>query len=135
MSSFDPGARSQPISLTIPGDRRYVEIVRLFVGGLAARLGLPYEAMDDLQLALESVLHKADLGPELTLEVRPGNDAVSIILGPFTRDPLRSDESKPDGLVLERVLSALVVGAESSMEEDGYRLRLDARLPAGSTPG
>jgi len=130
----DLSAPSQPISLTIPGDRRYVEIVRLFVGGLAARLGLPYETMDDLQLALESVLLKADLGTELTLEVRPGSEAVSILLGPFAHDPLQPEGSKPDGLVLDRLLSALVGGVESTMRDDGCWLRLDARLPAGSAP-
>jgi hypothetical protein len=134
VSTSDPSALRQPISLTIPGDRRYVEIVRLFVGGLAARLGLPYETMDDLQLALESVLLKAGLGAELTLEVWPGDETVSILLGPFSRDPLQPGDSKPDDLVLARLLSALVGGAESSVRGDGCWLRLDARLPAGSAP-
>ena len=124
----------QPITLTIPGDRRYVEIVRLFVGGVAARLGLPYETMDDLQLALESVLLKSELGPELTLEAHAAGGGVSIELGPFPSDPLAPDTARPEGLVLERLLSALVGEAESTARDGGSWLRLDARLPAGNAP-
>ncbi|HST26552.1 MAG TPA: hypothetical protein VLJ76_11220 [Gaiellaceae bacterium] len=134
MPASDLSENTQSITLTIPGDRRYVEIVRLFVGGVAARLGLPYETMDDLQLALESVLLKAELGPELTLEASVRDDAVSIELGPFARDPLARDSERPEGLVLERLLAALVGGAESTSKDDGAWLRLDARLPAGNAP-
>ena len=38
------------------GGPKFLGVVRLLVGGLAARLDLPYEQMDDLQLAAESVL-------------------------------------------------------------------------------
>ena len=122
----------QRITLTVPGERRSIGIVRLFVGGLAARLSLGYDTMDDLQLALESVLRKSAPGGQITLEARIENDAVSILVGPLDRDPLQPDESRPDTLELERLLSALVAGAESISRDDGCWLRLDVWIPAGS---
>ena len=122
----------QRITLTVPGERRSIGIVRLFVGGLAARLSLGYDTMDDLQLALESVLRKSAPGGQITLEARIENDAVSILVGPLDRDPLQPDESRPDTLELERLLSALVAGSESISREGGFWLRLDVPVPAGS---
>jgi hypothetical protein len=123
---------AQKVTLTIPGERRFTGIARLFVGGLAARLDLAYETMDDLQLALESVLTKAELGPEVTLEAQVEGGAVSILVGPFPRDPLDSGGRRGDDLELERLLAALVAGAESTMRDDGCWLRLDVRIPAGT---
>ena len=88
------------VALTLPGERRSIGIVRLFVGGLAARLGLGYETMDDFQLALESVLLKAELGPEITLEAAIEGEAVSVTIGPLARDPLQPDTAGPDELDL-----------------------------------
>jgi hypothetical protein len=125
----------QRITLTVPGERRYIGIVRLFVGGLAARLGLGYETMDDLQLALESVLGKSASNREIMLEARIEDDAVSILVGPLEGDPLQADVSRPDTPELERLLSALVSGAESISRDDGRWVRLDVRIQAGSGSG
>jgi hypothetical protein len=132
VSDLAVSERAQLITLTVPGERRYVGIVRLFVGGLAARLNLGYDTMDDLQLALESVLRKSAPSREITLEARVEDDVVSIRVGPLDRDPLQADELRPDTLELERLLSALVAGAESISREDGCWLRLDVGIPAGS---
>ena len=122
----------QLITLTVPGEREYIGVVRLFVGGLAARTSLAYETMDDVQLAIESVLRNASLGPEVTLEARIDGDAVSVLVGPLADDPLAPSESEPDLPELERLLPALVAGAESTARDDGCWLRLDVRIPAGS---
>src|SRR6478672_6496568 len=102
------------ITLRLPGERRFIGVVRLFVGGLAARLDLGYETMDDLQLALESVLSKAELGEHVTLQAHLEGEGVSILVGPFAHDPL-GGEHHPERLELERLLSALVAGTESAM--------------------
>jgi hypothetical protein len=129
----DPGlsAAAETLTLTIPGRPGYVGIARMFVGGLAARVDLGYETMDDLQLALESVLLKAELGERVTLEAHLEGDGVAIVVGPFAHDPL-GGEPHPERLELERLLSALVAGTESTMRDDGCWLRLDVRIPAGT---
>ena len=124
-------ASIQTVTLTVPGERRFIGIARLFVGGLAARLDLGFETMDDLQLALESVLRKAELGGEVTLEAQLEGKSMSLLAGPFGSDPLESTDG-PDALELERLLAALVVGAESTTRDDGCWLRLDIRIPASA---
>lgn len=120
------------VVLTLPGERRSVGIARLFVGGLSARLGIGYETMDDLQLALESVLLKAELTAVITIEATIDGDAVSLSVGPLARDPLQPDTAGPDELDLGHLLPALVARAESSTQDDGCWLRLDVLVPAGS---
>jgi len=129
----DPGltAPAETVTLTIPGRPRFIGIARLFVGGLAARLDLGYETMDDLQLALESVLSKAELGEHVTLQAQLEGEGVSILVGPFAHDPL-GGERHPERLELERLLSALVAATESKVQADGCWLRLDVQIPAGS---
>jgi hypothetical protein len=127
-----PGEATERVALTLPGERRSIGIVRLFVGGLAARLGLGYETMDDLQLALESVLLKAELRPEITLEATIDGDTVFLTIGPLVRDPLQPETAGPNELDLGHLLSALVARAESTTLDDGSWLRLDVRVPAGS---
>jgi len=123
---------AQTVTLTIPGERRFIGIARLFVGGLAARLDLGYETMDDLQLALESLLRKAELGPEVMLEAKLEGESVSLLAGPFGSDPLDATVGQEDTLELERLLTALVAGTESFVRDDGCWLRLDVRIAAGS---
>ena len=132
MSDSAVNESTRRVTLTLPGKRRYIGIVRLFVGGLAARLDLGYDTMDDLQLAMESVLRRLSPGGEITLETRIEDDGVSIMVGPLDRNPLQADESRPETLELEQLLSALVAGAESITQDDGCWLRLDVRIPAGS---
>ena len=122
----------ETVTLTVPGDRRFIGIVRVFIGGLAARLSLGYETMDNLQLALESVLRRCAPRREITLETRIEDAAISILVGPLDRDPLEPDASRPDTLELGQLLSALVGGAESIRKDGGCWLRLDVRIPAGS---
>ena len=124
--------QAQLVTLTVPGGRRYIGIVRMFVGGLAARLGLGYDAMADLQLALESVLGQTASAHDVTLEARIEDGDVSILVGPLDRDPLQAVESRADTLELERLLAALVAGAESVSRDGSCWLRLDVRIPAGS---
>jgi hypothetical protein len=125
---------AEKVTLTLPGERRFIGIARMFVGGLAARLDLGYETMDDLQLALESVLQKAELGETVTLEASvDGGEAVSILVGPLVRDPLKAvDGNRPDAIELERLLAALVVGSQTVDRDGGCWLRLDVRIPAGT---
>jgi hypothetical protein len=124
----------QAITLTVPGERRFVGIVRMFVGGLAARLGLGYEAMDDLQLAVESVFHDCAPTGEITIEAQPDGDRLAIVVGPLARDPLGvGDGDGGGGLELKDLLTALVAGAETFTRDDRPWLRLDVRSPAGTS--
>ena len=88
------------IVLTIPAEERFRSVATLVVGGIGSRADLPYERMDDLQLAVLSVLEAADR-EEITLEVDADEAGVRLVLG-----PVRDGSSDDDGLAL--VLSRLV---------------------------
>jgi hypothetical protein len=90
------------ISLTIPADERFRPVSTLVLGGVGTRLDLPYERMDDLQLALLSLLEAVE-GREANVEIVAGEDALDVTVG-----PLRAGSGEDAGL--ERVVSRLVDG-------------------------
>jgi len=88
------------IVLTMPAREQLRSVATLVVGGVGSRLELPYERMDDLQLALLSALDAVD-GGEVSLEVDAGERGLAVAMG-----PLRTGSSADAGL--SRVLSPLV---------------------------
>jgi len=88
------------ISLTIPADERFRPVSTLVLGGVGTRLDLSFERMDDLQLALLSLLEAVD-GQEATVEIVADDGALAVKVG-----PLRTGTGGDAGL--ERVVSRLV---------------------------
>jgi hypothetical protein len=88
------------IVLTIPTEARFRSVATLVLGGIGTRADLPYERMDDLQLAVLSALDASDQ-PDVTIEVDADERGVRLALG-----PVRDGSSEDKGL--ELVLSRLV---------------------------
>jgi len=109
---------SDRIVLTIPADEPFRGVATLVLGGVGTRLDLPYERMDDLQLAVLSALAATD-GDEVSLEVDAGENELVLAIG-----PLRSGTSGDDGLT--HVLAPLVddVDYESRSGSEWLTLRL-----------
>jgi hypothetical protein len=119
------------IKLRIPHERPYHGIARLVVGGLAARLDLSYEHLDDLQLALATVLENDGyiVALDVTVELHVRDDGVSIVIGPLSAAELRADLAKNgDGVSLRRLLSTVVENVDIEDRPDGGWLRLDKQL-------
>lgn len=119
------------IKLKIPHEERYHGIARLVVGGLAARLDLSYEHLDDLQLALATVLENDGyvIGSDVTVELHVREDGVSVVIGPLVTSELRADLAKDDETVsLGRLLSTVVEKVEVEERTDGGWLRLEKQL-------
>ena len=118
--------------LTIPNERRFLAVVRHVLGGFASQLDLPYELMDDLQLAVETVLARAaDHGAALTLRVAPGDQGLSVFVGPIDETAL--GESRPDreaGPSLRQILSTLVTSAEVVLLDGGRWLGIEQHVPS-----
>ena len=93
---------SDRIVLIVPAGARFRGVATLVLGGVAGRVALPYERMDDLQLAVLSILDSTD-GDSVTLEVEADDDGLAVAVG-----PVRDGSSDDDGLGL--VLSRLVDG-------------------------
>jgi hypothetical protein len=126
------------ITLTLPGDRRFATIARIVVGGLAARLDLPYEALDDLQLGVESVLAEGTLSngaSEVTLEVAIDDERLEVAIGPLDGSAasraLESEEGAQAGgaIDLRTVLAAVTDGVRLDEREDGSWVVLEKRTP------
>jgi hypothetical protein len=93
---------SDRIVLTVPAGARFRSVATLVLGGIGGRADLPYERMDDLQLAVLSILDSTD-GEAVTLEVESDDRGLAVAIG-----PVRDGSSNDDGLRL--VLSRLVDG-------------------------
>ena len=131
-----PAERPRPttadaITLTLPCERRFFQTARLVVAGLATRLGLPYEQMDDLQLAVETILGtQGDAGTRTTIELVIEADSVRIHVGPVAHASITEGYGGEE-LDTRRLLSALVERVEV-VEHDGRDwLQLEDGIRAG----
>lgn len=106
------------ITLTIPRDRPFHTVAHLVLGGLAARLNLTIETLEDVQLALDSLLerHGTDEPVTLNLELRDGQ--MEIAVGPFHDIKSDFEQVGSDDLGLRRVLDT-VSDTVSLEERDG----------------
>ena len=104
------------ITLTIPTATRFRGVATLVLGGIGSRLDLPYERVDDLQLAVLSVL-EASGDERVTVEVESEEKSLAISVGPL------ANGSGQDG-ALARVLDPLVDSVESAQREDQEWLTL-----------
>ena len=128
------------IRLRIPNERPFHGVARLVVGGLAARHNLSYEALEDLQLALVTVLEgdRYAATDEIRVELEVLDDAIAMAIGPLHGNAVRADleESSDGDLGLGRLLGTLVEDADVEARADGDWLRLSKRVrgirPAGT---
>ena len=119
------------VRLTIPRGRPFYGVARLIVGGLALRHDLSYEDLEDLQLALETVLSNDAyaVDDEVTVELTVREGVVEIAVGPVDGGELRSDLERDDeGLGLHRLLSAVVEDVDVEQRDAGEWIRLEKRF-------
>lgn len=93
------------IVLSLPARARFRSVAALVLGGIGSRLDLPYERMDELQLAVLSVLDSGD-DDAVTLEVDAEEGGLVVSLGPVA-------EGSGSDAALARVLERLVDSVES----------------------
>jgi hypothetical protein len=98
------------ITLTIPREQPFHEVAHLVLGGVAARLNLTFESIDDLETALDAVLERAAEEGEVTVHLRLEEGAIVARVGPFATDRLRAELEKDtaDGVSLRRILDTVV---------------------------
>ena len=128
---------TERVRLTLPHEERFLGVARIVVGGLAARLDLPFESLDDVQLAVEAVL-SADryrVTDDVTVEVEIEGRRLSLVVGPLDAERAAADlEDDDDGLSLRVLLGAVVdtVGVENRDGAGWLRLEKHVPIPAGS---
>ena len=109
------------IIVTIPRERPFGAVAGFVLGGVAARQGLTIDVLDDLHLALDSLLDREGTGDgDVTVVLRPGEGAVEASVGPFERARVAELEQEADErLGLRRLLTTVVDSVELADRPDG----------------
>jgi hypothetical protein len=118
------------ITLTFPRDREFHRVAHLVLGGLAVRLNLTIEALEDLQVALGSILDRARVGGDVTVQLIVREGTLEALIRPvdLTEELVRDGDPDREGeLSLRRVLWTVVDDVEL---EDGA-VRLTKRVAGG----
>jgi hypothetical protein len=116
------------ISLTLPADEAFHRVAHLVLGGLAVRLDLTFEHLEDLELALDALLERKTTEPALTLRVQVLDGELRTTVGPF--DALRSelDRGGADALNLARILRAVCDSVEINDRDGSEWVELTKRV-------
>lgn len=110
------------ISLEAPLAGAFKPVVRLIVGGVAERANFGFEAMDDLQLAIERLLAEAGADGEVKLSFELKGDGIRTRVGPLREhgiaQALQDEAALPGTLPLGRILATVVdsFGVEHSAD-------------------
>jgi len=102
------------ITLRLPRERPFYGVAHLVVGGLAVRLDLSFEQLEDLQVALGELLEQHETEQEITVTVRVEDETIHALIGPFDgslEQELARDSGEAVGLrrVLETVVDSIEV--------------------------
>jgi len=98
---------SDEITLTLPRDREFHRVAHLVLSGLALRLDLTIEALEDMQIGLAALLERAAPGREVTVAMAAREGVLEASVGPLDVER-ELDDPAGAGLDLRRVLSAVV---------------------------
>lgn len=118
------------ITLTMPRERPFFGVARLVLAGLAARLDVTVEHLEDLELALDGLLERRDGAEEITVFLEVAGDELEASVGPFQGSALRAElEGEPgEALSLRRLLDAVVDRYEVEDRDDGVWVELGKRF-------
>jgi hypothetical protein len=110
------------ITLTFPPRQDFHRVAHLVLGGLAVRMDLTIENLEDLQIALDSILDGTDAdGLPVTVRMAVRDGALETTIGPLPAHLLDEIEREHDGeLGLRRVLDSTV--DDVLVEGDSVRL-------------
>jgi hypothetical protein len=121
--------RQDRVQLTLPDDDLLAGVGRIVVGGLCARLDASYESLDDVQLAVESVLGEwRDPGSATTVEIEVLGDGLAIAIGPL-RPAAGGRAAAPNEVGVAEVLATVVDAHRVVQRDTGRWLLLEKRMP------
>jgi anti-sigma regulatory factor (Ser/Thr protein kinase) len=113
------------ISLTLPAEDAFRRVAHLVLGGLAVRLDLTYENLEDIELALDTLLERSDEAGDVTVRVRIEGDELRTLIGPLGPQVLNElDREAGGGIDMRRILDATC----DRVEVSGDSVELTKRL-------
>ena len=123
---------TEEIRLVIPAEEDFRPIAHLVTGGLAMRLDVTYDDLDDLQVGIEALLGLRDDAGELVVSLSADDGVLHASLGPFPPDKVHEVASDGD-LDLQRVLDTVCDTHEIEERDGGAWVELTKRIaPAGT---
>jgi hypothetical protein len=125
---------SDEIVLTLPRARPFYRIAHLVVGGLAVRLDLTFEHLEDLQLALAGLLDRpGDEDRQVTVRVSVHGDVLRTAVGPFDSELLESqlDRVGEEEISLRRLLDTVMDAVDVADEDEGAWVELTKTVAVG----
>lgn len=120
--------RYDEISLTLPADEAFHRVAHLVLGGLALRLDLTFESLEDLELALETLLPRSSDGEDVTVRVRVLDGELQTEIGPFTAVREELEEGGDDSLNLRRILRTVCDSVEIADRDGSQWVELTKRV-------
>jgi hypothetical protein len=117
------------ITLTIPREQDFHRVAYLVLGGLAVRMNLTVENLEDLQIALDSILDRVEQpSDDITVRVSVRDGALETRVGPVAKSVLDEIEREQgEELSLRRVLESTV----DDVHVDGEWVTLTKRVAVG----
>ena len=106
------------VTLQLPRDREFHGVAHLVLGGLAARLDLTYDVLEDMTTAIDELLERRDADEDLTLSLELEDGAIVTVVGPFSSSIGDELHASDEGLGLRRVLETVVDQVDVS-DRDG----------------
>jgi anti-sigma regulatory factor (Ser/Thr protein kinase) len=114
------------ITLTLPRQRSFYRVAHLVLGGLAVRLDLTFEHLEDIQLALDGLLDRPDEDGEVTIQVSVADGRLDARIGPFDEGTLEHefDRAGEGDVTLRRLLQTVMDRVEVAHDDGGEWVRL-----------
>jgi hypothetical protein len=125
---------TEEIRLVIPAEEDFRPIAHLVTGGLAVRLDVTYDDLDDLQVGIEALLALRDDADDLVVSLSADDGVLHASLGPFPPEKVDAADSDGDGLDLRRVLETVCDTHEVEERDGAAWVELTKRVAnAGAT--
>ena len=121
------------IRLVIPAEEDFRPIAHLVTGGLAMRLDVTYDDLDDLQVGIEALLALRDDADDLVVSLSAHDGVLHASLGPFSPDKVHGADSDGGGLDLRRVLETVCDTHEVEERDGGAWVQLTKRVASAGT--
>jgi hypothetical protein len=115
------------IRLVIPAEEEFRPIAHLVTGGLAMRLDVTYDDLDDLQVGIEALLSLRDDADELVVSLSADGGVLHASLGPFPPERVHATASDRS-LDLRRVLETVCDTHEVEERDGGAWVELSKRV-------
>lgn len=115
------------IRLVIPAEEDFRPIAHLVTGGLAMRLDVTYDDLDDLQVGIEALLALRDDGGDLVISLSCEDGVLRVSLGPFPAERVQAADAN-GGLDLRRVLETVCDTHEIEERDGGAWVELSKRV-------